>query len=113
LQFLGCRQSGDLFSPVGHQDMADQRGSYTFGQLRLFFTPAKLVEVGDSIPQTPWDFSSAEGRQACSLGPRKQPPKHFLPHYSAFDRTDLSGFDRTTTKKEPVRIFSERACGFM
>jgi hypothetical protein len=117
--------------------MANQRRGQAFVQLRLFFMALNLAQVGDAVPQTPWDFSlyacsrqgQAKRRRAVS-----NPPALVLPvtslqigaqvaspqspilrwsnpslpitsgltmhpgHYSPFDRTALSPFDRTTTR---------------
>jgi hypothetical protein len=57
LELLRGAPRRELLLAVSSQDMANQRRGQPFVELRLFFMDPNLAQLGDAVPQTPWDFS--------------------------------------------------------
>ena len=55
-EFLGRGFGFELTDAEASQHVTDQRSGTAVCQLYFFIAPS-LAELGDSVPQTPWDFS--------------------------------------------------------
>ena len=56
MQFFGGCRRRELPRPVGRQQVPNQGSRNTMSQLRLFFMPPRLAEIGGLCPPTPLGF---------------------------------------------------------
>jgi len=66
----GCRRGEPLGSMLC-QEMANERSGQAMDQLRFVFMLRSLADLGDSVPQTSWDFTlfRCSSRRGASIRP--------------------------------------------